>query len=179
MSSKYIKLALVQKFHWQRKFINAHREILSKVALDEYKSEGRGALVIFCGHLLEYIVPGFNIPKLYYYKDEYVRQLILNLGGDGYYLEKYINYDPEKNYYVIFARYTNVQVRIWRRESKIVDEDTWNKKFDILNLVKETNAQNQEIEIYFDPQEIHWTALQVGGGFYKSSVPGKIRFYLY
>ena len=107
MGSKYIKKAPVEKTHWQRRFINAHEEILSKYAIDGYKSKGRGTLLVDCSQLMEYIVPGFNIPYIDYYEDEGVKELFSGL--DRGFVERYNNYDPEKTYYIIF----DVTIRIW------------------------------------------------------------------
>jgi len=152
MGLQYIRKALVEKISWQRKFINAHEEILSKYAIDGYKSKGRGVLLIDCSQLMEYILPGFNIPDVDYYEDEGAKELFL--AGDKHFLEKYNNYDPEKTYYIVFARYTKLgEVRIWRRELKIVDEETWNKKFAFLNAAKSIGALDQEMD--FDPNKYH------------------------
>ena len=154
MSTKYIKKAPVEKKHWQRRFLNAQEEILSEYAIDAYKSNGRGGILIYCRELMEYIVTGGNLPDdLYHYRDENLKQFFSGLDG-GKYLEEYNNYDPEKIYYVGFARYTKPGVvRIWKRELKIVDEETWNKKFALLNFLTEQYAQNQEM--CPDPKELH------------------------
>jgi len=108
-------------------------------------------------------VPGLNIPDIYYYKDEGVKQriseldrVILDLKSyrDKCFLEGYNNYDPEETYYVVFHRYTKSgAVSIWQNQIKIVSEETWNKKFEFLNVVKALDALDQETCL--NPKEIH------------------------
>ena len=147
MDSKYIKKAPVEKRHWQKKFIDAQEEILSAYAIDAYKSKGKGVLVINCSDLMECIVPGLSFPdEIRYFKEEVVKEILD--------ISEIFAYNPEETYFVVFRRYTDPrEVRIWGRELKIGDEETWSKKFELLYSLTETNAQNQEM--CPDPKELH------------------------
>ena len=60
------RLQKTQTKAWQKEFIKVQNPILSQYAIEEYKKHGMGFLIIECESCMPYILPGLNIPEIWY-----------------------------------------------------------------------------------------------------------------